>query len=150
LNRGGAPGLVFVDVDSSGDGIDLTRAAKALRTPSTVLVATSHPTAVPDLLNAGCDAVLVKPFASNLLYARIGRLLRTRTEQLRVRARHATISPDRSARPAPLATTNRTWPDVACPSCGCPGAVSFEFSSHRRCWYACLACKQVWLGKRQD
>jgi CheY-like chemotaxis protein len=65
LKRGASPGLVFVDVDTSGDGIDLTRAAKTLRTPSTVLVATSQPMAVPDLLDAGCDAVLVKPFASN-------------------------------------------------------------------------------------
>ena len=29
-------------------------------------------------------------------------------------------------------------------------AVSFEFSSYRRMWYACLACEHVWLGPRQE
>ena len=35
-----------------------------------------------------CDGVLLKPFAPNLLYARIGRLLRQRSEALRDKARH--------------------------------------------------------------
>ena len=50
----------------------------------------------------------------------------------------------------PLATTNHVWPETRCPACERPGAVSFEFSSHRRAWYACLGCKAVWMGKRQE
>jgi CheY-like chemotaxis protein len=151
LNRT-SPALVIADLDSHGPaGVDLCHAAKSLRTPATVLMTASQTTSVPDVLLAGCDAILLKPFAANLLYARIGRLLRSRVEQLRIRARRADVASDLSTRPEPpLATTNRAWPDTACPSCEHGGAVSFEFSSHRRSWYACLACKKVWLGKRQE
>jgi CheY-like chemotaxis protein len=147
-----APALVVADIDSRGElGVHICSAAQALRTPPTVLVITSEETSVPDVLNAGCDAVLLKPFAANLLYARIGRLMRTRSEQLRSRARQPETTSPFSARPEPsLATTNRTWPDTACPTCNHRGAVSFEFSSHRRAWYACLACKNVWVAKRQE
>jgi DNA-binding response OmpR family regulator len=102
------------------------------------------------MLVAGCDGILLKPFAANLLYARIGRLLRTRAEQLQFRACRGDGASDVSPRLEALATTNRTWQDTACPSCRNGGAVSFEFSSHRRAWYACLWCKKVWLGKRQE
>jgi CheY-like chemotaxis protein len=147
-----APALVIADIDSQGDGgIDLCHTAKALRIPATVLMTASEATSVPDVLAAGCDGILLKPFADNLLYARIGRLLRTRGEQLQGRSRRGEGASDFSHRPEPpLATTNRAWPGTACPSCDHGGAVSFEFSSHRRSWYACLACKKVWLGKRQE
>ena len=148
LNEGVTPALVVADIDDHGDAaIAICRAAKSLRTPATVLVTTSEPAVVPGALDAGCDAVLLKPFPANLFFARIGRLMRTRDEQLRIRGDGAR---ERSARTQPLATTNRTWLDTACPSCGHRGAVSFEFSSHRRSWYACLACKQVWIAKRQE
>jgi CheY-like chemotaxis protein len=143
--------LVIADIDSQRDGIDICHAAKSLRTPATVLMTASEATSVPDVLAAGCDGILLKPFADNLLYARIGRLLRTRGEQLQARARLGNGASDVSHRPEPpLATTNRAWPDTACPSCDHGGAVSFEFASHRRSWYACPACKTVWLGKRQE
>ena len=143
--------LVVADIDGDGDaGIDICRTAKSLRTPATVLITTSEAASVPDVLIAGCDAILLKPFAENLLFARIGRLLRTRGEQLRLRARRADDASDPARPESPLATTNRTWPNTACPSCAHPDAVSFEFSSYRRSWYACLACKQVWIGKRQE
>ncbi len=146
-----APALVIADIDSQGDGgIDICHAAKSLRTPATVLMATSEATSVPDVLAAGCDGILLKPFADNLLYARIGRLLRTRVEQLQARARLSDGASNSSHLEPPLATTNRAWPDTACPSCNRGGAISFEFSSHRRSWYACPACKRVWLGKRQE
>lgn len=151
LNKGESPALVVADIDVHGEGaIEICRAAKSLRTPATMLVTVSEPTAVPDALGAGCDAVLLKPFAANLFYARVGRLMRTRDEQLRLRGRQGDVMPERSARVQPLATTNRTWLNTACPSCGHRGAVSFEFSSHRRSWYACLACKNVWIAKRQE
>jgi DNA-binding response OmpR family regulator len=146
------PALVLADIDSQGDGgIDICHSAKSLRTPATVLMTTSETASVPDVLLAGCDAILLKPFAENLLFARIGRLLRSRSEQLQLRARRGDGASDFSARlQQPLATTNRAWPDTRCLSCGQGGAVSFEFSSHRRSWYACLACKKVWMGKRQE
>ena len=151
LNKTSAA-LVVADIDSHRDaGLDICRTAKSLRTPPTVLMTTSNAASVPDMLMAGCDAILLKPFAKNLLYARIGRLLRSRGEQMKIRARRADVSADFSHRPEPpLATTNRAWPDTACPSCDHGGAVSFEFSSHRRSWYACLACKKVWMAKRQE
>ena len=34
--------------------------------------------------------------------------------------------------------------------CQSNGATSFEYSSYRRMWYACLACDAVWLGPRQE
>ena len=145
-----APELVIADLDSQGDGgIHICHTAKSLRTPATVLMTTSEATSVPDVLAAGCDGILLKPFADNLLYARIGRLLRTRVEQLQARARRGDGASSHRPEP-PLATTNRVWPGTVCPSCDHGGAVSFEFSSHRRSWYACSACKKVWLGKRQE
>ena len=151
LNKTSAA-LVVADIDSHRDaGLEFCCTVKSLRTPPTVLMTTSNAASVPDMLMAGCDAILLKPFAKNLLYARIGRLLRSRGEQLKMRARRADVSADFSPRPEPpLATTNRAWPDTACPSCDHGGAVSFEFSSHRRSWYACLACKKVWMAKRQE
>ena len=145
-----APALVIADIDSQGDrGFDICHAAKSLRTSATVLMTASEATSVPDVLAVGCDGILLKPFADNLLYARIGRLLRMRGERLQARAALGNGASSRRPEP-PLATTNRAWPDTACPSCDRGGAVSFEFSSHRRSWYACLACKKVWLGKRQE
>ena len=150
LNKA-APALVVGDIDSLGAAaMDICRAARSMRTPATVLMTTSSEASVPDVLNAGCDAVLLKPFAANLLYARIGRLLRTRGEQLRLRARQAETTSPFSGRHDPPASTNRTWPGTNCPACNHHGAVSFEFSSHRRAWYACLACKNVWMAKRQE
>jgi DNA-binding response OmpR family regulator len=126
--------VIVLDLDlSDGAAIDLCRAAKALPKPPSVLVTTAQVERVPDALEARCDGVLLKPFAPNLLVARIGRLIR--------------------ARSAPTHTgdgTNRFWPTSACAHCDAQGVTSFEFASHRRSWYACLQCKNVWLGKRQE
>jgi DNA-binding response OmpR family regulator len=151
LNRS-ALALVVLDMDSHGDaGVEICATARSLQTPATVLMTLSKTAAVPDMLMAGCDAILLKPFPGNLLYARIGRLMRTRSEQIVIRERDVEASPRFSDQPAPpLASTNRTWPDTACPACDHQGAVSFEFSSYRRAWYACLACKNVWIAKRQE
>lgn len=150
LNKA-APALVVGDIDSlDGTAVDICRAARSARMPATVLMTSSNEASVPDVLNAGCDAILLKPFAANLLFARIGRLLRTRGEQLRLRARQAETTSAFSGRQEPLASTNRTWPGTNCPACNHHGAVSFEFSSHRRAWYACLACKNVWIARRQE
>jgi hypothetical protein len=44
----------------------------------------------------------------------------------------------------------RDWPTAECPYCDHEGVTSFEYASHRRTWYACLACKKVWMAKRRD
>ena len=78
------PALVITELALGGtSGVDVCRQAKALPVPSTVLVTTSDVSQVPDALEAGCDGVLLKPFAPNLLHARIGRLLRGRLTNLR-------------------------------------------------------------------
>ena len=92
-------------------------------------------------LKAGCHAVLLRPFAPNLLAARLGRL-----------SREIPTTPNalRGLAALQLVGTNRVWPDTQCPTCHAGGAVSFEFSSYRRMWYACLGCDHVWLGPRQE
>jgi DNA-binding response OmpR family regulator len=131
LERDGVD-VIVTDIDLP-DGIALCREAKRFPKPSAVLVITEQVERVPDALEARCDGVLLKPFAPNLLVARIGRLIR--------------------ARRAPGHTrdgTNRLWPMTACPRCDTKGVTSFEFASHRRSWYACGKCKNVWLAKRQE
>jgi hypothetical protein len=120
-----------------------------------VLAITAIPERVPEALKAGCDAVLVKPFAPNLLYARIGRLLRLRSRWLGERAQalserawsqrvRSQCLIEHSHRI--MASTNIVCRDVSCPSCGQPGAVAFDSASHRRMWHACLPCGKVWMG----
>jgi DNA-binding response OmpR family regulator len=133
-------GLVLTEFDlPDGDGVDVCLAAKQASPAVVVLVSISDATRVPRVLNAGCDSVLLKPFAPNLLYARLGRLTRD------LGARRA--SPLRGGA---AGGTNQQWPAVACPTCGVAGAVSFDATSLRRAWYACLACEHVWIGRRQQ
>ncbi len=130
--------VIVMNLDlPDGAVIDLCREAKAMPKPPSVLVTTAQVERVPDALEARCDGVLLKPFAPNLLVARIGRLMRARTQH--------------SGRPNSMASgTNRFWPKTACAYCETQGVTSFEFASHRRAWYACGKCKKVWLGKRQE
>jgi DNA-binding response OmpR family regulator len=120
-----------------GDGAALCRALNTGRQSVLVLAVTSDPTRVPAALIAGCTSVLLKPFAANLLFARLGRL----TRDLKTW----------SAFPAAAITlgTNELWPAIVCPSCGHSGATSFDSTSMRRWWYACLECQHVWITKRQ-
>ena len=148
-----APSIVVTELDLQGaDGVEICREAKSLSMPLPVLVTTTRTERVPDALAAGCDGVLLKPFAPNLLFARIGRLLRVRSEMLRERARHQSLKAahlaDRSQQL--LSGTNRVWPNTQCPYCHHTGVTSFEFCSHRRAWYACLDCRKVWIAKRQE
>jgi DNA-binding response OmpR family regulator len=145
------PAIVVTDLHGV-DGLEVCRDAKALAVPPPVLVMTTETDRVPDALTAGCDGVLLKPFAPNLLFARVGRMLRARGEMLRARALHqhrkASHLSERSEEL--LAGTNRVWPNTYCPHCGHAGVTSFEFCSHRRSWYACLQCRKVWIAKRQE
>jgi DNA-binding response OmpR family regulator len=103
-----------------GDGVSICRHAKTfVEPPPAVLAVTSSPERVPDALAVGCDGVLVKPFAPNLLFSRIGRLLRQR----------AIVAHDEE-----------------CPACRRGGVVSFDVVSRDRSWYACVACRKVWVG----
>ena len=95
----------------------------------------------PAALKAGCHSILLKPFSLNLTAARLGRLSREMPAPGIVNRLPSTVQ---------SAGTNRAWPEVACPQCAKNGAVSFEFSSHRRSWYACVGCDHVWLGARRE
>ena len=106
-----------------------------------ILATTKSPERAPAALKAGCHAVLLKPFAPNLLVARLGRLAREMPSP---------AIAGRLAEKLGQFGTNRTWQRLACPKCSNGGAVSFEHSSHRRSWFACLACDSVWLGRRQE
>jgi DNA-binding response OmpR family regulator len=149
------PALVVTELAVAGSGSGGTavcRAAKQLSVPATILVTTTEVERVPDAILAGCDAVLLKPFAPNLLFARVGRLVRARSTELRYRAvrqraksRHLHERTDLL-----LAGTNQPWPNTHCPYCAHQGVTSFEFTSYRRAWYACIECKKVWLAKRQE
>jgi DNA-binding response OmpR family regulator len=134
-----------------GNGVDICRAGMASMHRPTMLVTTDATEMVPAAITAGCDGVLLKPFAPNLLYARLGRL---RRDAQTVRARSA-LQLAKSAhlreRSDGLVTgTNRVWPNSHCPSCDHNGVVSFDYASHRRMWYACLACEKVWIARRQE
>jgi DNA-binding response OmpR family regulator len=130
------PRVTAIDWDHPGvDGAAICRRVNELRCGS-VLVISASPDWAPAALKAGCHAFLLRPFARNLLAGRVGRLSR---------------EPVPSAlTPRSPVGTNRVWPETSCPRCNTDGAVSFEFHSHRRMWYACLACDRVWLGARQE
>jgi DNA-binding response OmpR family regulator len=117
-----------------------------------VLVITAAAQRAPSALTAGCDGILLKPFAPNLLHARIGRLLRARSVELHLAAQRDLAKAAHSTQQATRwrTGTNASWPDTICPKCEHPGATGFDHASHRRDWYACLACGHVWIAKRQQ
>ena len=135
------PRIVAIDWDipEIDGGAGLRRRQKFALTG--VLVVMKSPETAPAALTAGCHAILLKPFAPNLVAGRIGRL-----------SRELPATPVTSAPRAMLhqSGTNRVWPETPCPKCHAPSATSFEFSSYRRMWYACLGCDAVWLGPRQE
>jgi DNA-binding response OmpR family regulator len=143
------PAIVVTEAElADGSAAMICTAAKRFDPPATVLVVTDKPATIPDLLTCGCDAVLLKPFAPNLLYARIGRLMRDRSRDLRMRAHFR--KGDGSLASERCGGTNRFWPDAHCPQCNKAGVTSFEFASHRRAWFACTACRQAWIGRRLE
>jgi DNA-binding response OmpR family regulator len=143
------PTLVITELMlPEGDGVSLCRESKAIavNAPS-VLAVTSVTERVPEALKAGCDAVLVKPFAPNLLHARIGRLLRLRARAAAERAMFQRARMNYRRDDGRMAeSTNVVVKDACCLSCGHGEIVGFDAASHRRMWYACLACDKVWIG----
>jgi DNA-binding response OmpR family regulator len=142
--------LVTELVLPDGAGSDLCRAVKALPRPPTVLVVTRNTGLIPDAIDAGCDGVLLKPFCPNLLFARLGRLLRARSHALRLGEAGRRLHQLSGTAGVQCGTTNDYWPDLACPHCHHRGVTSFDFASHRQAWYACLTCRKVWLDQRRD
>jgi DNA-binding response OmpR family regulator len=148
------PTLVVTELAlPDGDGVSVCRRSKAFAVnPPAVLVTTALPERVPDALLEGCDAILLKPFAPNLLHTRIGRLLRQRAKVLQhrnlwqaagtaCRIEHAHLA---------LTGTNIVCKDASCPSCGQGGAINFDSAGLHRMWYACLPCRKVWLGLKRS
>jgi len=147
------PAIVVIDLSlPDAAGVAVCRAAKHLPVPATTLVTTADVDRVPEAIDAGADAVLLKPFQPNLLFARLGRLVRSRSTELRFRALRQRAKADHLQERADLllAGTNQQWPNTHCPYCDHAGVTSFEYTSYRRAWYACLDCKKVWIAKRQE
>ena len=120
------------------------RTAKSCVAPPTILVTTADVQRVPDALLSGGDAVLLKPFPPNLLFARLGRLQQERDNRERLATSHSTRRLHQSR-----AVVEAESSGVHCPHCNA-AATTLDFLSHRRAWYACLACKKVWITKRID
>lgn len=135
------PRVIVVDWDCQE--IDAAQVCGIARkfTQTGILMVTGDATRVPAALKAGCHAVLLKPVAPNLVAARVGRLARELP---------STPMATRAAAAMHQSGTNRIWPDTHCPQCSAADAISFEFHSYRRMWYACLACEHVWLDARQE
>ncbi len=133
--RRSTPALVIVDTSLPEDGARVVcRAAKQIAPPIAVLVMTADIVAVPAMIRAGCDSVLVHPFSPNLLFTRLARLFPARYSCRAI--------PSAASRFVP---TNRIW-KAACPACGRTEIVSFDAVAIRTWWFACPACGQTWIG----
>ena len=135
------PRLVAVDWDVPELDANMICASARQTGLVGLLGAMTDPHRAVSALKAGCHSILLKPFSVNLAAARLGRLCREMP---------AAAAASRLGASLPQWGTNRVWPDVQCPECGGGGAVCFEYSSHRRSWYACLPCENVWLGIRKE
>jgi len=135
--------MIVLDVmDAAAGAVRICESAKRYEPAATVLGLVSNANVVPELLAAGCDSVLLRPFVPNLFYARVGRLMRERE----ILARFPALRADRSVPGNGASGTNRFWPDQECPNCSTRRPCSFEFASQRRAWFACLQCNHVWIG----
>jgi hypothetical protein len=131
---GTPPQLVIADATVGNDAIQQICCAAAGHVPrAAVLVTADVVTAVPAALRAGCHAVLVRPFAPNLLHARIARLFQSA-----------------AAADTPFVATNRICWYQRCPQCDANNAVRFDAAALRRWWFACLRCDHIWSAVDDD
>jgi DNA-binding response OmpR family regulator len=153
------PAALVADLDGTdGSAIDLIVRARSFSFPPAILATTAEPGRAPDAIVAGCDSVLLKPFAPNLIYSRLSRMIRLRQQTLRHQSaslreragRRFAKSVHLHERGNLGAGCLREWPNTHCAYCDHEGVTSFEYASHRRAWYACLSCKKVWMAKRRD
>lgn len=135
------PKLIAVDWETPEFDAATICAAAQQSMPVGILAVIGAPTTAPVAIRAGCNALLLKPFSLNLAAARLGRLCREMPAAAAASRLGATLQ---------SWGTNRAWPDMHCPTCSEPNAVCFEYSSHRRSWYACLKCDHAWLGPRRE
>jgi DNA-binding response OmpR family regulator len=154
------PALVVTELRlGDGPALEVCDRAKRLAIPASVLVTTTDVEQVPDALATGCDTVLLKPFAPNLLHARLARMMRLRTTALEVRTRSSLLrdrAREEQSKSAHLIERNalldlglvKVWPTGRCPYCDHDGPRMFDTASQRKAWYACLACRKVWLARR--
>src|SRR5688572_3448837 len=128
------PALVVVDWDN--ESIDRAAVCRAAQTfpMMTVMASLANPDDAPAAIKAGCHAILLEPFVPQLAAARIARLSRQ-------------MMAPRGDTDTGVRGTNRVWTRTMCPACAHVGVVSFEFSTRRRLWFACLACDHVWLSQ---
>ena len=139
------PDLVVANVSlEDGSAVEICRQAQLKTEPPAILITPDTVEEAPDVLAAGCDGVLVKPFTPSLLVNRVSRLLRARSQQLRLRAAWTRGKAAHLVERVDLLKigTNRVWPSTHCPYCSHPGVTSFDYASQRRAWYACLACRK--------
>jgi DNA-binding response OmpR family regulator len=147
------PTLVVANLTlSDGSALDICRAATEKPAPPSLLITADRPEDVPDVLAAGCNGILLKPFSPSLLVNRVSRMLRDRSQHLRLQAaRSRSMAAHLLERTEFLKVgSNRVWPSHQCPYCAHAGVTSFDYASSRRAWYACLECRKVWLAKRLD
>jgi hypothetical protein len=135
------PRVVAIDWDTAEFDHSIICGAARQVAPVAILAVMAEPGRAPSALKAGCHAVLLKPITLNLVAARLGRLCREMP---------AAAAASRLGATLPQWGSNRTWPEVHCPKCHEGNAVCFEYSSHRRSWYACMSCEHVWLGPRRE
>ena len=132
------PRLVAVDWDyPASDATKIVAAAQRVIPLVGIFVVTACAEHVPAILRTGCHAVMLKPLITNLVAARLGRLLR----QL-----PAAAAANRLGFQFRWKGTIQHYPDVCCPRCESADAVCFDFAAHRRAWFACTTCDHTWHG----
>lgn len=142
--------FVISDVRMNGEEtFTVFRAAKAAAVAPTILVTTADVESVPDALISGGDAVLLKPFQPNLLFSRLGRLKQERAAMLKLPRELASEKVYQFRERSNAALVGKLGiplPYDHCPHCNASPITSFDFVSQRRAWFACLACKKVWIA----
>ena len=144
---------VIIDAEIT-DTVRVCRHAGATTRPPATLVTLRDAAEAPLVLDV-CHSILMKPFAPNLLLARMARLLRERSRHVRVHSEALGKRIDGArARFEHLhhrtlllrAGTHIEWPNTYCPYCRHAGVTLFDYASTRRGWYACRACRRVWIA----